>query len=64
VPDHPSTPTLDEVAALFPGWQIDDRPGGLPIVTAFWMSGDGRHRRYLVARSAAELLAALQALGT
>jgi hypothetical protein len=52
------------VAALvreFPGWQLSIHPGGIRMCGAYWQSEDGRHRRYIVAPSAAELLAALRA---
>ena len=48
------------LAAEFPGWEVTVRPAGLCVVAAYWQSQDGRHRRYIVADSAAELLAALR----
>lgn len=54
---------LAAVAAEFPEWQVTIRPAGLSIITAYWQSADGRHRRYIVAPSAAQLLAALRAIG-
>jgi hypothetical protein len=51
------------LAREFPGWQIDVRPAGLDILTAYWCSPDGRSRRYVVATSSAGLLARLRAIG-
>lgn len=51
------------LARDFPDWQISIRPAGVGISTAFWCSPDGRSRRYVVARSSAELLAKLRAIG-
>lgn len=45
----------------FPDWSISIRPAGLPLCGAYWQSDDGRHRRYIVAGSAGELLAELRA---
>ena len=45
-----------------PEWEITTHPAGLSVVTAWKCSDDGRHRRYLVARTAAELLARLRAI--
>jgi hypothetical protein len=53
--------STDELAAAFPGWEIASWPGGLRAVSAYWQSEDGRSRRYIVARTTGELLAALQA---
>lgn len=44
----------------FPGWQISIRPAGLSVAAAYWESDDGRHRRYIVAKTAAELLGLLR----
>lgn len=55
-------PAAGVLASEFPGWEITLRPGGLGIVTAYWQSGDGAHRRCIVARSAAELLSRLRAI--
>jgi hypothetical protein len=55
---------LGPVVALvreFPGWEISLRPAGLAVCGAYWCSGDGRSRRYIVARTPAELLAAIRA---
>jgi hypothetical protein len=46
----------------FPDWQIDIRPAGVGICTAYWCSPDGRSRRYVVAESSAELFARLRAI--
>jgi hypothetical protein len=46
------------LAAEFPQWEITASPVGM--WTAYWKSGDGRHRRYIVAPSARELLDALR----
>jgi hypothetical protein len=51
------------LARDFPDWQISIRPAGVGICTAYWCSPDGRSRRYVVARSSAELLARLRAIG-
>ena len=45
-----------------PEWDIALRPCNLPIVTAYKCSGDGRHRHYVVAPSAGELLTRLRAI--
>jgi len=52
------------LAREFPDWQIDIHPAGVAICTAYWSSSDGRSRRYVVARSSAELLARLRAITT
>jgi hypothetical protein len=46
------------LAAEFPAWQIAPVRGGM--WGAYWRSGDGRHRRYIVTRSAPQLLDALR----
>jgi hypothetical protein len=51
------------LAAEFPGWQIGVIPGALGMWAAYWQSGDGRHRRLIVAQSGLELLAKLRAIG-
>jgi hypothetical protein len=43
----------------FPEWQVAVVPAG-PMWSAYWQSADGRHRRYIIAPSAAQLLAALR----
>ncbi|HTS97025.1 MAG TPA: hypothetical protein VMI33_10425 [Streptosporangiaceae bacterium] len=43
-------------------WTIVIRPAGLNVWTAEWASEDRRSIRYIVARSAAELAAKLQAV--
>ena len=45
------------LAREFPEWDI---ACGLDICTAYWCSPDGCSRRYIVARSAAELLERLR----
>jgi hypothetical protein len=60
----PTAAGLDAEQALhaeFPGWQIRPGIGGM-VWTAFWRSADGRSRRYIVRKSAADLLAALRAI--
>ena len=59
---HPDSPpaSLAVIATEFPGWDVTVRPAGLCVIAAYWQSQDGRHRRYIVAGSAAELLAALR----
>ncbi len=47
----------------FPDWQIEIRPAGVGICTAFWCSPDGRSRWYVVADSSEELFARLRAIG-
>jgi len=57
--------SLDPMSVLrreFPAWQFDVHPGGLRVWTALWRSEDGRHERYIVARTDAELLARLRAV--
>jgi len=49
------------LAAEYPEWEITVAPGG--IWTAYWRTADGRHRRYIVTRSAPELVAALRDAG-
>jgi hypothetical protein len=56
----PSTPALAAIAAEFPAWQIDDRPGGLDVIVAYFRSPDGRHRHVIARPDAAGLLAALR----
>lgn len=48
------------LADEFPGWDVAVKPGGLGMWTAYWQSDDGRHRRYIVAPSAPQLLDALR----
>jgi hypothetical protein len=62
---HPDSPpaSLAVIAAEFPGWDVTVRPAGLAVIAAYWQSQDGRHRRYIVAASSAELLAALRQAG-
>jgi hypothetical protein len=50
------------LAREFPDWQIDIRPAGESICTAYWCPPDGRSRRYVVAWSSAELFARLRAI--
>jgi hypothetical protein len=57
----PGPGPLALLAREFPEWEITIRPAGLNMATAYWRSGDGRHRRLIVARSAAGLLAELRA---
>jgi hypothetical protein len=45
-----------------PEWDIALRPGGLSIVSAYRQSEDGRHRWFVVAYDAVQLLAALRAI--
>jgi hypothetical protein len=52
------------LAREFPDWQIDIHPAGVAVCTAYWSSPDGRSRRYIVARSCAELLARLRAIAS
>jgi hypothetical protein len=40
-------------------WQVDAYPGGLDIWSATWRSGDGKHIRCLIARTAEGLAAKL-----
>ena len=48
--------TLDDLRARYgDDWEIRFRPAGIPVVTAEHRSGDGRHIRYLVTHSVAEL---------
>jgi hypothetical protein len=54
--------TGSALADEFPGWEITLNPGGLDVVAAYWQTPDGRSRRYVVARSPGELLAALRAI--
>jgi hypothetical protein len=51
------------LARDFPDWQLDIHPAGVDICTAYWRSQDGRSRRYVVARSSAELFARLRTIG-
>jgi len=48
------------IAAEFGEWAVSLSPDGLGMWGAYWQSPDGRHRRYIVAASAPELLAALR----
>jgi hypothetical protein len=50
------------LAAEFPDWEVSTITAGM--WGAYWRSADGRHRRYLVAASAPELLARLRAIGS
>jgi hypothetical protein len=50
------------VVTEFTDWEITVRPGGLSVVTAYWTTEDGRHRRYIVAWTAAELLDRLRSI--
>jgi hypothetical protein len=59
--EHPRSPP-GALAREFPDWQIDVRPAGVGICTAYWRSPDGRSRRYIVARSSGELLTRLRAI--
>jgi hypothetical protein len=49
-----------QLARDFASWEIDWRPGGLDVVSAYHRSADGRTRRYVVRRSTVELLARLR----
>jgi hypothetical protein len=60
--EHPRS-RAEALARDFPDWQIDIHPAGVGICTAYWCSPDGRSRRYVVARSSAELFARLRAVG-
>jgi hypothetical protein len=51
------------LAREFCDWQIAIRPAGVDLSTAYWCSPDGRSRRYVVARSSADLFARLRAIG-
>ncbi len=65
--DHLPHHDREALAALrsgFGAWDIQFRPGGLPVFTAERKSGDGRSIRYLVAHSPAELAAKLETAGT
>jgi hypothetical protein len=53
-----------ELAREFAAWEIDFRPCATGVVTAYWQSGDGRSRRYVVRRSSADLLARLREIGS
>jgi hypothetical protein len=46
----------------FGGWEVALRPAGLNVVTAYWCSDDGRHRRCVIAATSAELLTRLRAI--
>lgn len=46
----------------FGGWEVALRPAGLEVVTAYWCSDDGRHRRCVVAATSAELVTRLRAI--
>lgn len=59
--EHPRSPR-GALAREYPDWQIDFHPAGVGICTAYWCSPDGRSRRYVVARSSAELFARLRAI--
>jgi hypothetical protein len=48
------------LAVEFAEWEVAVVPAG-SMWGAFWQSGDGRHRHYIVAPSALQLLAALRA---
>jgi hypothetical protein len=48
------------LATEFHQWAVSVTPGGLGMWGAYWQSPDGRHRRYIVAPSAPQLLAALR----
>jgi hypothetical protein len=47
------------LAREFPQWEVGPVKGGA-MWGALWKSADGRHRRYVVAPSAPQLLAALR----
>jgi hypothetical protein len=59
---QPAERPLATLAAEFPDWEITSHPGGLDICTAYWCSPDGRHRRYITAWTAADLLGALRSI--
>jgi hypothetical protein len=46
----------------FSEWEVTAQPAGLDVVTAYWRSDDGRHRRCVVAVTSAELLTRLRAI--
>jgi hypothetical protein len=48
------------IAAEFGEWAVSLSADGLGIWSAYWQSADGRHRRYIVAPSAPQLLGALR----
>jgi hypothetical protein len=60
VQDHTDEPATGALAREFPDWRIDALPAGLNGWSAYWQSKDGRERRVIVERSAAELLARLR----
>jgi hypothetical protein len=47
------------LASEFPAWDVAVVAVG-PMWGAYWQSDDGRHRRYIVAPSAPQLLAVLR----
>jgi hypothetical protein len=49
------------LAAEFPAWQVALVRGGM--WGAYWQSGDGRHRRYIVEPTAPQLLGTLRKTG-
>jgi hypothetical protein len=55
------TADTDPLAPFSERWAIAARPAGLPVWTAEQVSEDGRHIRYIVAPTAAELAGKLQA---
>jgi hypothetical protein len=59
-PDSPREPLAGIAAEFGDEWEVSVRPGGLNVIAAYKQTEDGRHRRYIVARSAAELLMALR----
>jgi hypothetical protein len=55
----PVASAVPSIVAEFPEWEVAVVPAG-PMWSAYWQSEDGRHRRYVVAPSAAQLLGALR----
>ena len=55
----PLASAVPSIVAEFPDWEVAVVPAG-PMWSAYWQSEDGRHRRYVVAPSAGQLLAALR----
>ncbi|HEY1621763.1 MAG TPA: hypothetical protein VGG25_29350 [Streptosporangiaceae bacterium] len=60
--DGTSPDLMNVLRREFPAWQFDIHPEGLRVWTALWRSEDGRHERYIVARTDSELLARLRAV--
>ena len=61
--EHPVT--LDDLRARYgESWEIRFRPAGIPVVTAERCSPDGRHVKFIVTHSVAELAVKLATAGT